>query len=130
MKMLIASVVGIVLVGLCGVLIVSANRTRNCYIASQKELDAAAFQSNAYPDSKGTQCLITYETLTTLGACIDASHRRIPSSLASSFVSLSDQLVAWIRYGTRDVAALRVDHDLECADHADSMFVAPDLLRQ
>lgn len=108
-------------------IISAANGNRNCYIAAQKELDASSFQAHANPSTLEVQCLITYKAIIDLGTCVDTSHNQIPKGLRSQFVPLVNKLVMLIRYGMKDVAGLKADHDAECSQYLDTMFEPPDI---
>lgn len=104
-----------------------ANASRNCYISTQKELDASAFQVQANPNAREFQCISTFQTITALGACLDAANNRIPSMIKPQFAPVVSQLVGWIRYQMKDVSQLRQEHDADCSAYIDTMFVLPDL---
>ncbi len=124
---LLFSVILVLLFVLSWLIISPANVSRNCYITTQKELDASAFQVQANPNVKEIQCMSTYNTITALGVCVDASHSRIPLWIRPQLSRVADQLVLWIRYQSKDIAQLRQEHDIECAEYIDTMFVPPDL---
>jgi hypothetical protein len=128
MKIFVGILLSLVVLVSTSVFIIAANTSRNCYIAAQKDLDASAFQSNAYPDSKGVQCTASYNTIITLGSCIDGAHALVPAFARSQLVPLVDRTVSWIRYGSNDAAALRVSHDGDCEQYPDAMFIPPDLI--
>jgi len=108
-------------------IITPANASRNCYIATQKELDVSAFQVQANPNAREVQCVSSFQIITSLGVCVDAAHNRIPVGLRSQISPIVTRLVSWIRYQTKDVSQLRVEHDVNCSAYVDTMFVPPDI---
>ncbi len=126
MKYLLLPVLILVFV-LSWLIISPANASRNCYISTQKELDASAFQVQANPNAKEFQCISTFQTITALSACVDAANSRIPSIIRPQLEPVIKQLVGWIRYQMKDVSQLRQEHDADCSAYIDTMFVPPDL---
>lgn len=120
-------VVLVLLFVLSWLIIAPANASRNCYISTQKELDASAFQVQANPNAREFQCISTFQTISTLGACVDTANNRIPSMLKPQLAPVVRQLVGWIRYQMKDVSQLRQEHDADCSAYIDTMFVPPDL---
>lgn len=108
-------------------LVSPANASRNCYIVAQKELDASAFQTHTNPNAKEMQCISTYKTITALGTCVDVAHNQLPTNLQFQIVPVIDRLVAWFRFGMKDVQGLRDEHDQDCLQYVDTMFVPPNL---
>jgi hypothetical protein len=95
---------------------------RTCYTAYNKDLDDLAFRSHA---DKTVFCQATYDKIVALTSCMQGADQTIPTAVREQYAPVSRELERLLGYRGKAITDLEADHDVNCADHPDTMFTAP-----
>lgn len=95
----------------------------SCYDRSTETFDDVELRSRKYNWEKGNRCLLRQQTILELELCIED---RFDAPATPLF--LRDTIMgftALIRPNARDITVIQTEHNADCSEFPDSLFILP-----